>query len=288
MTKRSTGLTVALVCAAGIAIHAADEKKLGWADTTEFGFVLTSGNFSTNALGFRNVAKHDWQSATLTLRAEALRAQDEATTRFAILRPDRTVRVVEGRANGPSVASYSLNVQFDRNITERLYWFAGAGWARNDLTGVSERSLVTGGVGNIWHNTDDLQFKTFYGMTWTDERSVAGISDRFVGIRTGYDYLNELTATISMGSLLLLDINASETRDGRGDWTNWVAVAINRRLALKAELQLLYDNQPVLESMDLVTRSGLPGLPAFIGIGSFTRPVDKLDSIFTASLVINW
>jgi hypothetical protein len=103
------------------------------------------------------------------------------------------------------------------------------------------------------------------------------------------DHLNKLTATTGMGSLLLLDINASETRDWRGDWTNWVAVAINERLALKAGLQLLYDNQPALESMDLVGRFvGLPGLPPFYLIGSFTRPVDKLDSIFTASLVINW
>ncbi len=288
MAMRFPGLMVALVCAAGIAVHAADEKKLGWADTTEFGYVLTSGNFKTDALGFQNVAKRKWQSAILTLRAGAVRAQDEVVAKFAILRPDRTVRVVEAMANGPSAASYYLNGQYDRNISARLYWFAGAGWERNDLTGVSHRSLVSGGVGNIWHNTDDPQFKTLYGVTWTDGRPVGGDSDRFVGVRAGYDYLNKLTATTGIGGLLLLDINASETRDWRGDWTNWVAVAISKRLALKAELQLLYDNQPVLESLDLVTRSGLPGLPAFIGIGSFTRPVDKLESIFTASLVINW
>jgi hypothetical protein len=64
---------------------------------------------------------------------------------------------------------------------------------------------------------------------------------------------------------------------------NSVAVAMNRRLALKVSLQWLYDNQPSLQLVDLFNPPFPPGTPA----GRAQVELDELDTIFTASLVVN-
>lgn len=288
--KCLTGIAVSVLVAAGVAGFAADEKKLGWSDTADFSYVLTSGNSSTNTFGFKNVLKRDWQDAAFTLRAGAVRASNEVVTRAAIQRSGG-VTFLEDSRNETSTEFYYLNGQYDRNITENFYWYVGAGWERNEPAGISNRYVASAGVGNIWHNTDDMKFKTFYGVTWTNEKPVVGESDSFVGVRGGYDYLNKLTASTTIGSVLIVDLDASETSNWRGDWTNWVAVAINNRMALKAGLQLLYDNRPSFRQVDLYER--IPDrapidLTGFQKIGTVDQELDKLDSIFTTSLVINW
>ncbi len=288
--KRLVGIAVSLLAAASVVGYAADEKKLGWSDTADFSYVLTSGNSSTNTFGFKNVLKRDWQDAAFTLRAGAVRASNEVVTRAAIKRPSG-VTFLEDSENVTSTEFYYLNGQYDRNISENFYWFVGAGWERNEPAGVSNRYVVSGGVGNIWNNTDDLKFKTFYGVTWTNQKPVVGDSDSFVGVRAGYDYFNKLTATTTMGSVFIIDLNASEASDWRGDLTNWVAVAINNRMALKAGLQLLYDNRPSFRDVDVYERVPIlaPDIPpGFVKTGTVAQELDKLDSIFTTSLVINW
>lgn len=288
--KRLVGIAVSLLAAASVVGYAADEKKLGWSDTADFSYVLTSGNSSTNTFGFKNVLKRDWQNAAFTLRAGAVRASNEVVTRAAIQRPSG-VTFLEDSENVTSTEFYYLNGQYDRNISENFYWFVGAGWERNEPAGISNRYVVSGGVGNIWNNTDDLKFKTFYGVTWTSQKPVVGDSDSFVGVRGGYDYFNKLTATTTMGSVFILDLNASEASDWRADLTNWVAVAINNRMALKAGLQLLYDNRPSFRDVDLYKRPLVrtPDIPpGFEKTGTVAQELDKLDSIFTTSLVINW
>jgi putative salt-induced outer membrane protein YdiY len=286
------GIAFSVLVAASFAGFAADEKKLGWSDTADFSYVFTSGNSSTNTFGFKNVLKRDWQDAAFTLRAGAVRASSEVVTdKKAFVRSDGTVSIIEDKEKQTSAEFYFLNGQYDRNISENFYWYAGAGWERNELAGISNRYVASAGVGNIWHNTDDMKFKTFYGVTWTSEKSVAGESDSFVGVRGGYDYLNKLTASTTIGSVLIVDLDASETSNWRGDWTNWVAVAINNRMALKAGLQLLYDNEPAVELVDKykLPTERVPIPPGFVKAKNPAKdPLDKLDSIFTTSLVINW
>jgi putative salt-induced outer membrane protein YdiY len=301
--KCLTGIAVSLLVAAGVAGYAADEKKLGWSDTADFSYVFTSGNSSTNTFGFKNVLKRDWQDAAFTPRAGAVRSSSEVVTdKKAFVRSDGTVSIIEDKEKQTSAEFYFLNGQYDRNISENFYWFVGAGWERNELAGIANRYVVSAGVGNIWHNTDDMKFKTFYGVTWTNEKQVeveveidgeiviVRKSDSFVGVRGGYDYLNKLTASTTIGSVLIVDLDTSETSNWRGDWTNWVAVAINSRMALKAGLQLLYDNQPAIEFVPQFRRSidRVPIPAGFVPDGAKEDPLDKLDSIFTTSLVINW
>ena len=66
------------------------------------------------------------------------------------------------------------------------------------------------------------------------------------------------------------------------DWTNSLKVGINSRLALKVSLQLLYDNVPANEAIDLEFPRGTPTGQTVL------NPVEDLDTLITTSLVIDF
>ncbi len=72
----------------------------------------------------------------------------------------------------------------------------------------------------------------------------------------------------------MLDENLSETDDVRADWTNSVTAAMSDNLALKASLQVLYDN--------LAALAGVP-----LGSDSVLVPLQKSDRTLTLALVVN-
>ena len=71
--------------------------------------------------------------------------------------------------------------------------------------------------------------------------------------------------------------NVNEFDDFRADMINWVSVAMSKRLALKVSLQTLYDNEPALVR-----------IPLNAGATTVEIPVEDLDNILTASLVVNF
>ena len=62
------------------------------------------------------------------------------------------------------------------------------------------------------------------------------------------------------------------TEDLRADWTNSLAVAMSEKLALKASLQILFDNEPALTAVPL-------------GDAEVLTPLGKVDSVFTVAIV---
>jgi hypothetical protein len=65
---------------------------------------------------------------------------------------------------------------------------------------------------------------------------------------------------------------------------NSLAVAMSSKMALQVSLQWLYDNEPALTEIALLT----PVPPDAIEVGSTLTPLDELDTILTASLVVNF
>ena len=66
--------------------------------------------------------------------------------------------------------------------------------------------------------------------------------------------------------------------------TNSIAVAMSSRMALQVSWRLLYDNEPALTEIALLTV--VP--PDEIERSSVLTPLDELDSILTAALVVNF
>jgi putative salt-induced outer membrane protein YdiY len=283
MHRRRVGALLCGIVACGGAL-AADEPELGWSDKAELSYVMTAGNSEGSTLGLKNELKRTWADALFTLRASAVRAESTTFFRTAVGTPDSFV-LIEDEESNLTAENYLLAGRYDQEITERFFWYGGAGWDRNRFAGIQNRYVAEGGVGNVWVDTDTVKFKTSYALTYTDQEDVVEVPDSdggFLGLRLGWDYLHQFGANTTYTNVLVVDDNLDETSDWRADMTNSVAVAMNKRLALKATLQWLYDNQPSFTAVPLVDGLGVPtGASALVEL-------DELDTVFTTSLVVNF
>lgn len=277
-------LAVLACCLACGLVSAEGEATTGWTDTAEFAFVATGGNSSSSSLGFKNVAAKKWDKSLLTLKAAGIRAESESDSGFAMALPGGGFRVVEPDSE-LTAESYNASARYDRTIHEKLFWFAGLGWDRNRFSGIDNRWIAEGGVGNVWRSDDDLKFSTTYGITWTDQEDVfptPGLEDTFLGARLAWDYLNALTKNTTYTNTLVVDENLDETSDWRADMSNGLSVSMTEKTAIKLGLRLLYDNEPAVESLALFDEFGIDtGTTVLVEL-------DELDTIFTASVVINF
>ena len=75
--------------------------------------------------------------------------------------------------------------------------------------------------------------------------------------------------------------------DWRWDMTNWVAVSMSKNLALKVSLQWQYDNDPALIQVNAY-QDATASLVDLVNQGGVTTEAEKLDTIFTTSLVFKF
>lgn len=285
MASRTTTMApwILAACLGALAANAVPaqepERDLGWSDQAELSYVLVGGNAQATSLGFKNTLMRTWERGRFTLRTDGIRAKTTTETLTATGTPD-DFDIVRDESTDTTAEYYLVHGRYDRDISARFFWYAGAGWERNRFAGFDDRTAVQAGLGNVWHDTEDLKFRTDYAVTWTDQQDVVevpGADTSFLGARLSYAYLNKLGASTTFTSLLIVDENLEETSDLRGDFTNAVAVKMTERLALKASLQLLYDHQPAVEAVALTP-----------GPGEVFLELDDLDTIFTTALVVSF
>ena len=272
-------LTIALLTVGPLAAQD-EEKELGWFDSAELSLFMTDGNAESQSLALRNTLRRVWTDASFELAAGALRAEQATISRVAQGTPEQ-FEVVESSQSEVTAENYFVRGRYEKETTDSYFWFAGAGWERNEFTGIANRIVVVGGVGTIWYQRDDGYFKTDYGVTYTDQEDVVenpDVDESFVGIRLSWDYGRALTATTDYGNQLIVDANVDETSDYRADMVNSLTVAMSAKMALKMSLQFLYDNDPALAEVPLLTPVG--------EVATVVAPLDELDTLLTASLVV--
>ena len=284
-------LSVACVMVTGLALatptwaqeaDATEEQAPKWTHRAELSYVSTGGNAEASTLGLRTTSTGTAGAGTVTLEAGALRAETTTTSRFAAGTAG-SFNVREDSVTDVTAENYFFRGRYDRPISERLFWFAGAGWERNEFAGIKNRTQIVGGVGHLWYDNEEGHFRTDYGVTYTDQENVVGppASDTFAGLRLGWDYLRPFGANTSYGNVLLVDINADETSDYRVDMINWLDVSMSERMALKISLQFLFDNEPSLGLVPLFTAGGPTDAVVL-------APLDDLDTLFTVALAIDF
>jgi putative salt-induced outer membrane protein YdiY len=274
--------SIVVAMAATPLLRAEEEKELGWSDVAEFSWVATSGNSETDTIGFKDTLLHRWEDAAFELNAGGIRAETTTITRSATGDPNNPT-VTESKFSEKTAENYYLNGKYGHTISERTFWYASAGWERNEFAGVKNRYSGSGGVGNIWVDKEKMSWRTDYGVTYTDQEDVVDnpmVDSSFAGVRASSTYkqhFGDKTKT-TYGNDTILDYNIDETDDRRANMINWVAVGMSDMLALKVSLQWLYDNLPSLELVPFT-----PAPPATVAV-----PLDELDTIFTTSLVVNF
>ncbi len=277
-------LVAASLPALALAHEEAEEREFGWFDTGELAFVQTDGNSEASSLSLRNNLSRVWEDATFTLNLGALRAESTDIRRFAVGTPD-AFAIREEKRSDLTAENYFIRGRYDRQITDSLFWYAGAGWEKNEFAGFDSRTVLTAGVGNIWFEEDAARWRTWYGATWTSQDDIVPnpeIDDSFIGLQFGSDYARQLGANSLYESLLVVDLNIDETEDWRADFVNSITTSMTNHLALKVSLQILYDNLPALEAVELIDITG-----ASTGTEVFGS-LDEMDTLLTASLVVSF
>ncbi|HEY7819638.1 MAG TPA: DUF481 domain-containing protein [Vicinamibacteria bacterium] len=260
----------------------APEKKLGWHDKAELALVVTAGNSETSTFGFRNLLSRTWTDAELKIEVAGLRTETSTFTATPVGTSPEDFIVEEVSSSELTAENYLARAKYDRNLRPRLFAFATGGWDRNVFAGIENRYNAAGGIGNIWHDREDLRFKTDYGISVTRQLPTVGDDTTFAGLRLSADLLRKLTGSTTVTHLTIAEENLDETDDFRLDSVTALAVAMNERLALQLSLKFLFDNAPSFVEAELVTPGGLP-----TGI---LVPVqaDKLDTLFNVALVVNF
>jgi hypothetical protein len=295
-----------------------EERDLGWSNATDLSYVQTDGNSAARTLGFANRLRYVWADARLQVDVTSVRS-DTSDDRFFLVDPgfvfpvgatpdDRTFQFIKP-APTPDVANYLAGGKYDKDINEQFFWNAGASWDRNEDAGILHRYIAFAGVGNSWSDTDDRQFSTSYGFSFTDREEEAPDPEkdrRFGGARLGLDYLERLGAVTVFESDFTTNINVANASDYSFNTTNAVTVSITDNLSLKVSLQLLYENEPALETgldviahAELLDPDGIPGTGdelyqtvasggATLVLGSADARKDSLDTVFRTALVISF
>jgi len=267
-------------------VSAEAKKKTGWSTTAEAGIVVTSGNSDTQTVSFKDQTTRTWEKSTLRFKAGAIRSETTTTTRTAVDLGGGPV-VTETELTATNAESYYFEGRFDKRIHENLFWFAGAGWDKNEPGGIDNRTTAFGGVGNTWRDDDKIKFRTDYAVSYTDQEDVvpsaSSVGD-YAGLRASWDYEHQLAESTEYTNDFVLDYGLDNSDNWRAGMINAVTVAINSKLALKVSLQYLYNNLPPTKLLTVVDGAGVP-IPLAPAV---PFELDELDTIFGAALVLKF
>lgn len=284
MIKPSITLTVLTALAlsalpASASAQEEDDESWGWENSTEVGFVTTSGNASSTTLSVKSLLTGSAGPDELKIAVGGIRASSKVTTRTAQGTPGSFV-VVESTTTVESAANYFARARYDREL-DGAFAFGGAGWERNTPAGFNHRYSAVVGLGRAWIDTDDARFKTDLGGTYTIQEDIEAEDDArgFGGVRSTIEAARSLTETTDFETTFVLDENLADTGDLRFDWLSSISVALTEGLALQTSYQLVFDNQPALARIPLATGGIDTG--ETVAIDS-----EQFDSFLTLSLVI--
>jgi putative salt-induced outer membrane protein YdiY len=250
--------------------------------SADLSYVLTAGNSRSTSLGFKGDVTRRWTKHALSFATGGIRASSTASAaRYAVGSPGDFEVVVPDPS--PTAERYYARGRWDYKLTDRFFLTTGGGWERNRFSGIDDRWLVDAGAGCVFVANDRTDFRGMAGLTYTDERYTAGPPDSasFVGVRGGWDLKHQLLPTTTLVHSLIVDENLKETDDVRLDVSLGLQVAMSKKLALKANWRLLFDNQPALAAVPLYTGGGTStGLTVL-------APYGKTDQGFSVSLVLS-
>ena len=256
-------------------------KLAGWKGTAEVSYVLTGGNQATSAFSLGTNFTRSWEKDTLLFKTYILRSNSTTVARTAV-GTELDFDLVEEKTRTLIAENYLLTGQYDRKISKRFLFQASLSWDRNKFAGIDSRFLFTAGAGYSFVETEKTKLKTNAGMTYTLRKFLRQDGTSFAGFRFDVLFSQQLSQSASLTSQFVFDDNLKKMSDWRYDWTNSLTASINKSLALKTSLRLLYAHLPPDQAIPLFEPGGAPtGLTVLV-------PLENLDTFFTTSIVINF
>jgi putative salt-induced outer membrane protein len=247
-----------------------------WTDVADFSAIVTSGNSETSSFALTNKYVYKWTGSDFTVDLAALRT--ESTTR-TISNPDGTV--VETETTEKTAENYLFGMKYRNGLDRKLYWYAGAGWMRNEFAGIQDRYAAGAGIGYAFVKSEKQSFLGELGADYTDETQVGGTDAQFAGLRAYLLYERFITKTSKFSTDVEVLENLDDSDDLRAKSVTALTASISTKMALKVSYTVLFDNQPV-EQLIPPDPTAPPGTPS----GTFV--FDDVDTIFAASVVVNF
>jgi hypothetical protein len=261
-----------------------EDETLGWGVKADFSFVLTSGNSESTTLGLGSTARRKTRKSLLELRLGALEVETTSDLDLAIGTPEDFI--VPERTE-TTAKTYFAAGKYDREISDRLTWYAGAGWLRNEPAGIADRYLLSGGLGHTWWDTATFSFRTNYGLSYTDQRDFVPIplvSSSFAGVLLTSDlekaFGKDRTEYVNK---FLFNYSLADSENWRWSMEQWVSSSLTEKLSLKVTLTWLFNNVPAFREISL-----LEGDPPSDQGNTVLVQLEKLDTIFSVSLVVGF
>ncbi|HEX6852912.1 MAG TPA: DUF481 domain-containing protein [Candidatus Polarisedimenticolaceae bacterium] len=267
-------VAVVVASLAHVAVLAEDAPAKPWTNATELGVIVTSGNSESTNFAFSNKYGYKWTNAEFLSNAGALRTESTPNAfnlDGVLVEPPKET----------TAESYFLDGKYRRTVTGDLFWYALAGWNRNRFQGIDSRLFGGGGIGYRFFETDRTKFSGEIGVDYTQESPVDGEDRDFAGARGFLAYEQKIGESSKFVQELEILENLDDTDDLRARSLTSIQASLNARLALKFAVRVLYDKQPATETLNDV--DDLDGVAPPI-----VRELDELDTILTATLVINF
>ncbi len=263
---------------------AAQDGGVTWRNQTEFSLLATGGNAEASTVGLRNTLRRTTASGAFRLDLSTLRTDATRIERRAVGTGASFV-VEEGRDSERTAERYAAQGRYDRNLSERTFAYGSTGWERNTLAGFNARTVVALGAGTRFERPEVRETKVGAALTYTFQDDVdpdPARSDRFAGLRGTLDHVHALRENTELEVKWVVDANAREWSDVRGDLAQSVSASLTSRLALKTTLQFLVDNDPPSRRIPLFT-------PAGEATGeTVLTPLRKVDRSISVALVVTF
>ncbi len=262
-----------------------DERQLGWAFTADIGALWTGGNQETSTLALNGTADYLWPRSQIKFTAGGFRSESSLTTSTAFGTGQDDFQLTEETVTEKTAETFFAGARYDYDVSAKFYVTGSGDWLRNPFAGIDDRFVFGAGAGNRWVDNGTIRFTTDYVVTYTTETPVIPDPDRessFAGLRFGYDFLWNATASTDFESTLIADFNLDNTDDIRVDWYNGLPIDISSVLAFKPSLRLQWRNDPALQVVPLFDA------PGGAETGTVFTPLNKLDTFLNLSLVFKF
>ena len=262
-----------------------DERELGWDFEVDLGALWTGGNQETSTLAFGGTAAYVWPVSQFTFKAGGFTSESSLTSSTAFGTGQDDFQVVDVTTTEKTAETFFSQARYDYDVSEEFFITGVGDWLRNPFAGIDDRFVFGAGAGNRWVDNGKVRFTTDYLVTYTTENNVVPDPTRqsdFGGLRLGYDFLWDATASTNLESTMIADFNLDNTDDIRLDWYAGLPIDISSVLAFKPSIRLLWRNDPALQAVPLFDA------PGGVETGTVLTPLNKLDSYFNLSLLFKF
>ena len=217
-----------------------------WVVGANVGFSLTRGNSETKNLALAFTGDRKTSHDEISMYTNSIYATNDALGAT----PQVTANVIQGGA------------RYSRNLTKRVFAFAGADFQSDALQSLNLRSVFGGGLGFHLINTSRTTLDLFGGVNYTHESYFGPPGSRsFAALTLGEEFMHKLGAgTVLTESLYLYpDISDNLTGQYRGTGNFGTVTKLSKWLGWQNAFGDIYVTNPPAgkKQNDILLTTGL-------------------------------